>query len=98
VVAIPTELGKDKSTLRAEYEQMAREWQTTFDSISDPLWLLDAEFKIIRCNVASAHFTVTSQSNLIGRHCWELVHNTMEPIPSCPVLMMQNTKQKLIGT
>lgn len=87
-------LEKDKNTLRAEYEQMAREWQTTFDSISDPLWLLDAEFKIIRCNVASAHFTGTSQSNLIGRHCWELVHNTMEPIPSCPVLMMQNTKAK----
>jgi two-component system cell cycle sensor histidine kinase/response regulator CckA len=79
-----------EETLRAS----ARQWQTTFDAISDAVSLMDLEWRILRCNVAMATFLGKPFSDIIGRPCWELVHGTSEPIEGCPFVRMRETYRK----
>ena len=67
-----------------ELEQMAREWQSTFDTASDAIWLLDKEMRIQRANKIS--YQLFQNNELLGKHCWEIVHNTKQPIPDYPVM------------
>jgi PAS domain S-box-containing protein len=65
--------------------ETAQQWLTTFNAITDAVCLLDAGQRIVRCNHAMAVLTGGAPADLIGRHCWEVVHGTREPIPGCPL-------------
>jgi len=61
-----------RSLLRARRAEekaraIARELQSTFDAISDPLCLLDAEGRVVRCNQAMIRFVGIPEAELIGR-------------------------------
>ncbi|MBI2288550.1 MAG: PAS domain S-box protein, partial [Chloroflexi bacterium] len=58
--------------------QAAREWQTTFDSISDWVSIHDKDYKIIRVNKAFADFVKLKPEEIIGRRCYELIHGEKE--------------------
>jgi PAS domain S-box-containing protein len=64
----------------------AHEWQATFDTTSDAIWVLDRNHRIIRSNLAAEKFFARLRGDMIGRHCWEVVHGTTQPVPECPVL------------
>ncbi len=72
----------------------SREWQTTFDSVSDVIWLLDNSFRIQRCNRATERIFGEAPEKLIGRRCWEIVHGTREPIAECPLLRLQKSHHR----
>lgn len=59
--------------------QAAREWQTTFDSIRDAVWLLDRDFRIVRCNRATEILTGKSMGEIMGVECWRVFHDTGTP-------------------
>ncbi|MBM3890159.1 MAG: PAS domain S-box protein, partial [Verrucomicrobia bacterium] len=63
----------------------AREWQTTFDAVNDLVWLLDKDQRIIRCNRATEKLLNRANSEVLGRHCWEIVHGTSQPVAECPI-------------
>jgi two-component system cell cycle sensor histidine kinase/response regulator CckA len=63
----------------------ASDWQTTFDAVNDPIWILDDKQRIIRCNKASELLFQRSSEEMIGRSCWEIVHSTGQTIPECPL-------------
>ncbi len=67
-------------------ELQAKEWHTTFNSIASCVFLMDTEFIILRCNKAAEQFLGRTADEIIGRHCWEIVHGTQCPIAECPVL------------
>ncbi len=70
----------------------ARNWQYTFDSAQDAICLLDADQRLVMCNRAMQEVLgVTGSDGLTGRHCWEVVHGTAEPIPGCPFFRMQQS-------
>ena len=71
--------------------QAALDWQITFDATSDSICLLDTDQRILRCNRTMAEMFGMKQEELIGRHCWEIVHGTMEPIPECPVTRIKSS-------
>ena len=45
----------------------ARELESTFDAISDPMCLLDREGRVVRCNQAMTRFVGATEQELIGR-------------------------------
>ncbi len=45
----------------------AAQWQATFDAIPDPLWLLDPEGRVLRCNRAMAELLGQQAGALAGR-------------------------------
>lgn len=69
----------------AELHNANRRWQTTFDTTLDAICLLSSDQKILQANASMAALTGISVENMIGRHCWEIVHGTSQPIPQCPL-------------
>jgi PAS domain S-box-containing protein len=70
------------------------EWQTTFDAINSALWILDRDFHIVRTNRAARQMFQRTESEMIGKYCWEIVHGTKEPIPECPILRSKKSLQR----
>jgi PAS domain S-box-containing protein len=75
-------------------KQAAKEWQTTFDSVTDGICLLDAEQKILRSNKTMEVLFPEFRGRMTGRNCWEVVHKKKGPIRDCPVTRMQRTLQR----
>jgi PAS domain S-box-containing protein len=69
----------------AALQRTAREWRATFDAVSDVVWLLDKDQRIVRCNQATEKLTNRPCREVLGRHCWELIHGTARPVPGCPI-------------
>lgn len=77
---------QELKTAEVEAVRMALEWQATFDAANDAIWILDQEQKVLRSNKTAERFFHFPYKDMIGKHCWEIVHGTAQPIPECPIL------------
>ena len=68
----------------ANIERAKREWESTFDAVSDLISIHDNKFRIIRANKACAGKFNILPKELIGRYCYELFHGTIGPLDGCP--------------
>jgi len=84
----------DRKRTAEELRSVAREWQTTFDAVSDPIWILDPEFRVVRSNYATEKFLGKHRDEILGMRCWEIVHGTDSPPQVCPVLKLHKTLQR----
>jgi len=93
---VSNELATEKELARVEkaLRLATKEWQMTFDGISDAICLLDPEMKITQCNNAMSKFLGKKSHEIIGKPCFELVHCTKGPIEDCPLVRMKKTKQR----
>ncbi|GAF82528.1 unnamed protein product, partial [marine sediment metagenome] len=76
-----------------EIKQAAEEWTTTFDSITDLVFINDINFRLVRVNKAFADVVKMKPEELIGRPCYEIVHGTNEPVQKCPYKQVIKTKK-----
>lgn len=72
----------------------AREWQVTFDNMNDAVSLLDADSKILKCNAAMLKLSGKKSAEIIGRHCFEIIHKSTKPIDGCPVIKSRQSKRR----
>ncbi len=75
-----------------------REWQTTFDSISDSISLIDADQNIIRCNEATSNLLGRTYGDIINQPCWKLFHDAEGPIQNCPFVRAKLSLQSETAT
>jgi two-component system cell cycle sensor histidine kinase/response regulator CckA len=61
-----------------------KEWELTFDSIPDPVFVLDQQYRIRRANRAAAALVGLQSAELINQHCYEVLHRLAGPHPDCP--------------
>ncbi len=60
-----------------------KEWQDTFDNITDLISIHDRDFNIVRINRAfSEHFGQPEM--VLNRKCYQVFHNCDMPVPNCP--------------
>ena len=64
-------------------ESGKKQWEETFDAISDPLFIHDREFKIIRCNRAYAETAGMPFKEVIGKPYYEVFPKMEGPMESC---------------
>jgi len=81
-------------SLVEENERLAQEWQTTFDTVQDAIWVLDAEQRILRANKAAEEVFGCPLAEMTGRRCFDIAHHTDEPIPGCPFCLMRVSRQR----
>ncbi len=62
----------------------ARDWSRTFDSVSDAIYLLDTQNRILRINKAASNLLKATPEEAIGQHCFQLMHGTDSPPDYCP--------------
>jgi PAS domain S-box-containing protein len=86
------ELLAREQTAHAEAEAARREWQTTFDTMTDSVTLVDTEDRLIRANLAFYARTGLTPESAVGRPLKELVHARNGNIidsSSCPACALR---------
>ncbi len=64
-------------------ELSKREWQETFDIISEPITIHDKDLTIVRANKAAAKMLGLPFAQIIGQKCFTLFHGSDAPPESC---------------
>ena len=82
---------KEYEEVKNRFEEIARQWQVTFDTIKDGICLLDERQKITHYNKAFLKFVNVQQNQIIGTYCWRIIHGTQEPLPNCLILKAQSS-------
>jgi len=75
----------ERLMLEEQVLRAGHEWQSTFDSISDSIALIDPDQRVIRCNLATGTVLDLKFADIIGQPCWKLFHDAETPIPDCPM-------------
>jgi PAS domain S-box-containing protein len=74
----------DRKQAEEKIKKSAREWEITFNSITDFVSIQDKDFKLLRVNKAYTDWFKCKSEELVGRKCYEIFHGTKEPWPTCP--------------
>lgn len=64
-------------------ERAKKEWEESFDAVSDPLFIHDREFKVLRCNRAYAHAAGMTYQEIIGKRYYDIFPKTDGPPAGC---------------
>ncbi len=59
-------------------------WKRTFDSISDYLFVFDKDLRIEKVNKAVLDAMKKNPEDLIGKKCYQALHNKDSTLPGCP--------------
>jgi len=75
-------------------EHSVEEWDVTFNSMSDAVFILSAQYGIIKCNHAAESLIGKSREDIIGKCCYNIMHETTSPIEECPHQKMFKSKHR----
>jgi len=67
-----------------ELKKAAEEWITTFDTISDFIFILDKDSVITRANKPFLDAIKMTREDVYGKRCFEILHKSDKPWPECP--------------
>jgi PAS domain S-box-containing protein len=82
-VLVFRDITKEKKMLD-DLKAAEKEWQRTFDAISDILFIQDKDFNIIKVNHACLEALKLTKDQVVGKKCYEVLHHTNHPWPNCP--------------
>ena len=68
-----------------------KNWETTFDSISDMISIHDIDFNIIKCNKAFAKKFNSKPEDIVGKNYYEVFHGKDGPLSKCPLKRCKGT-------
>ena len=69
----------------------AIKWQTTFDAMVDAVNSIDKNGIVLQCNQSYLNLLGKTKNEILGKHCWEIVHGTNKPIDGCPFEKMKKS-------
>jgi PAS domain S-box-containing protein/putative nucleotidyltransferase with HDIG domain len=84
----------ERQALALTLESAANKWRITFDAIGEAVCLMNRNNEILQCNQAMSDLARKPFEEIIGRHCWEVVHNCSSPIDGCPFGRMVKSRQR----
>lgn len=81
---MPTE--KDHASLEEQEKciRAKKEWEHTFDAVSDLIFIVDKDCTIVRANRAMADRCGLAPAELVGHNCFEVMHGTKSVPDGCP--------------
>lgn len=68
---------------RDELWDSVQRWQDIFDAMTDPVYVVSNDHRIVHCNLAMSKFLGRSPAQIHGQHCFELIHGTNSPVEGC---------------
>ena len=75
---VPLSTALDRVLLENQLSSFSYRWEKTFDSMKDPIALVDVDYEVVRANKKFSE-------NLAGRTCHESFAGRLEICPGCPV-------------
>ena len=85
----------DRKVTEEKMKRIIQEWETTFNSISDMVFIQDNEFSILRANRSFADFLHLTPEECIGKKCHLLLHGTTRSHASCPCTKVHQIKKPM---
>lgn len=61
------------------------QWETTFNSVTDPLALINKNYEVIQSNLAFAKKAHKNQEQVKGQKCYKLLFDRESPCPNCKI-------------
>ncbi len=83
----------DRKQTEEKMRRTIQEWETTFNSISDMVFIQDNNFFILRANRSFAEFLHSTPEECIGKKCHQLLHNMNNSPSTCACQQIQKTKK-----
>lgn len=82
----------EKNELISKLTMSRKEWQSTFDSIGDPVSIQDKNFNIIRVNRSFAEFFGIKPEEAIGKKCHQFFYESDTTVSDspCSITMREN--------
>jgi len=74
----------ERSKVQEKLRYSIEQWWETFDVMSDFVSVHDNDLRFVKVNKSLADLLKKKPEELIGKHCYELIHNSQEPWPICP--------------
>lgn len=78
-------LMEEREREHAQAEQSRREWIAVFDSIRDPVFVHDSDYRIVRANRAYAERAGSDIAAILGKPYWEIFPRHSGPLPHCQI-------------
>lgn len=77
-------------------------WSPLMELLSDAVFLLDLEYRIVRCNATTKALFGKPDDMMLGEKCCRVIHGTDAPHPNCPIARLmvsrkRETAEMLIG-
>ena len=73
----------ENALLFEEISKEKKEWERTFDAITDMVWIEDGKQQVVRANQTLLATTGFSKTEITGRHCGELLDRLGIASPRC---------------
>ena len=73
--------------------KLADELNRVFDAITDLMFIIDKENRIVRVNKRTCEFLKKKKEDLLGKYCFEVMHGMDKPWRDCPHAKVLETKQ-----
>ena len=83
-IASPIAIAIEKMKLLEIVQQGSRQWESTFDAISDLVTVIDKNFNLLKANRATEKITKQSVERVIGKKCYEALAYRKTPCKNCP--------------
>lgn len=74
---------EDLNESGASLEQAKKDWELTFDAVTDPIFVHDKDFRIVRANRAYARQANRDITDVVGRLYWQTFPLLDGPLPGC---------------
>jgi PAS domain S-box-containing protein len=71
-----------------------KEWQGTFDSVEDVIWLLDTDRKVVRANKSTQRVFGKLPQEIVGLDCREAAYPDLASRQDCPFDLMMESKKR----
>ena len=84
-----TERKKEEALIKED----ADDWVRIFNATDDLSFVMDKENRIVKVNKRTCDFLNKKPEELIGKHCYEVMHGTEQPWANCPCKKAQKTGQ-----
>ncbi len=81
----------------AQIGRAKREWEQTFDAISDPIAVQEGH-TLVRANLAYARASGVPLTELKGKQCYQVFAGRNSPCPHCPLLRSKGDSAEVSGT
>ncbi len=85
---------EDLNESRARIEEAKRQWEATFDAVTEPVFVHDEEGGILRANRAYAKAAGCKIDACIGRPYWQVFPKQEGPLPSCRRAMEKGKEER----
>jgi len=72
--------------------KIANELTRVFDAITDIMFITDNDNRIVRVNKQACEFLNRKPEDILGKHCFEVMHGTDKPLKGCPHAKVLETK------